>query len=208
MNDSPLIILGMFAASLYLAKLWSDDYRAAMAGNPNPKAFPGVTPAPLSLMLIGVVGALVLVGIETGGEIALGVSAEQSTITWLFLLAMVAAGFFEEVIFRGYLVITDKGRTILYASILGFSLLFTLAHYQYYLSTEAADGSFALSLDISAKSSWTLLILFLNSLWFYALRFMPLNRSQSLLPCFAAHIASNLGVFVVKLAQGHVVGLY
>jgi hypothetical protein len=53
-----------------------------------------------------------------------------------------------------------------------------------------------------------LLLLFLNSIWFYTLRFCKWNPRHSLLPCFAAHIASNVMVFVVKLAQGHVTSLY
>ena len=44
------------------------------------------------------------------------------------------------------------------------------------------------------------------TLWFYAVRFWPLNPTRSLLPCVAAHAAKNLGVLAVKAAQGHVSG--
>jgi len=47
---------------------------------------------------------------------------------------------------------------------------------------------------------------FAGSLWFYAVRFASWNPQRSLLPCFAAHAAKNLGVIAVKAAQGFVVG--
>jgi membrane protease YdiL (CAAX protease family) len=204
MNDSPLVIIALFAGAVYLAKLWFDDLKRERAGDPNPSALPGTTTASALACIVAAAGALLLVGIETGGEIALGVSAEQSDITAIFLLAMVAAGFIEEIVFRGYLVVTSRGKAILIASIIGFSALFALLHVQYYTAVPE-DGSWTdFSFDLNAKSSWTLLILFINSLWFYAVRFFPLNPRHSLLPCIIAHIASNLGVFFVKLAQGHV----
>ena len=82
------------------------------------------------------------------------------------------------------------------------------SHYQYYTDIPE-DGTWRdLTFMIDAKSLWTLLLLFLNSLWFYWMRFSKWNPNRSLLPCFVAHIASNLGVFFVKLVQGHVTGLY
>ncbi|MCD8482484.1 MAG: CPBP family intramembrane metalloprotease [Verrucomicrobia bacterium] len=204
MFDNPLIVVLMAAAAGYILKLWWDDLRAAERGEPNPKALPGATRASISWICIGIGGALLLVGIETIGEYALGVSDQQSTIPAWFLLAMIAAGIIEEIVFRGYLVVTGKGVAILWLSIVGFSLLFALLHYQYYLSWEEDAAWHQFSVDIHAKSIWTLTLLFMNSLWFYALRFMRQNQSRSLLPCFCAHIASNVGVFVVKAAQGHV----
>lgn len=200
--------LVLFAGACYLFKLWLDDFRSWKAGNPNERALPGATSAPVIALWIGGIGAVLLVLVETGGELLLGVSAEQSDITAIFLLAMVGAGVLEEVLFRGYLVVQNKGRAILLGSIVGFSLLFALLHYQYY--TEIPDeGSIAdLSFRIDAKSLWSLLLLFLNSLWFYAVRFFKWNPHHSLLPCFVAHISSNVGVFLVKLVQGHVIGLY
>ena len=56
---------------------------------------------------------------------------------------------------------------------------------------------------VHPKAIFTTSILFLNSLWFYALRFGPWNPTQS----FFLHDLSrrsNLGVFVVKLVQGYV----
>lgn len=209
MSDSPLLILLVFAGALYLAKLWRDDLLALKAGNPNPRALPGATPVPLMPVMVAAIGAIVLVLVETGGELALGVSAEQTDISVVFLFAMVGAGILEEVIFRGYLVVTRKGTAILVGSIVAFSLLFALLHFQYYASMEETEsGKKLLTLKIDAKSGWSLLLLFLNSIWFYTVRFFKWNPQQSLLPCFAAHIASNVGVFVVKLAQGHVTSLY
>ncbi len=206
MQDHPAVILALFAAVCYLAWLWWQDYRSWRSGKPNPKAFPGATGVRTSLILLGVIGALLLVGLETAGEYALGVSAQQSQISALFLLAMLGAGFIEELIFRGYLYYDRKGPAMLWASVIFFSLVFALIHTQYY--TEVPEGAawHAFEFRITPQSSWTLCILFLNSVWFYALRFGFGNQHQSLLPCIAAHIASNIGVFAVKLTQGHVTG--
>lgn len=208
MSDSPLIILILFAGAAYLFKLWRDDLRAWKSGQPNAKGIPGATSAPAIALWIGAIGAILLVLIETGGEIALGVSSEQTDITIIFLLAMVGAGVLEEVLFRGYLVVQNRGRAVLIASVVGFSLLFALAHYQYYTEIPEEGSWTDLVFVIDSKSLWSLLLLFLNSLWFYSVRFFKWNPHQSLLPCFVAHISSNVGVFVVKLVQGHVTGLY
>ena len=50
------------------------------------------------------------------------------------------------------------------------------------------------------------LMVFLGSLWFYAMRFQPANPGRSLIPCIVAHLVKNLGVVVIKAAQGFVVG--
>ncbi|NBD38379.1 MAG: CPBP family intramembrane metalloprotease [Verrucomicrobia bacterium] len=208
MTQSPLFILLLFGGALYLAKIWYEDFRANAGAEPHPRALPGAFPAPRLALLIAAGGALFLVLVETGGEIALGVSAEQSDITVLFLLAMVGAGIIEEVLFRGYLVVEGKGRAWLIGSILLFSLLFSLAHYQYYVEVPEEGSWTEFTFKTDAKSAWSLLLLFLNSLWFYAVRFLPFNPRHSLLPCFVAHISSNLGVFIVKAAQGHVTSLF
>jgi membrane protease YdiL (CAAX protease family) len=208
MTDSPILILGIFAGALYLAKLWRDDYLCEVAGSPNPRALPGATPAAMGTIWLGIAGAVLLVLLETGGEIALGVSSEQTDIAAIFLLVMIGAGILEEVLFRGYFVIQTKGKKIFYLSIIGFSLIFTLLHYQYYAELEETASGYNLIINADAKAFWSLLLLFLNSIWFYTLRFCKWNPRHSLLPCFAAHIASNVMVFVVKLAQGHVTSLY
>jgi len=208
MSDSPVLILLVFVGALYLAKLWLEDYRADKSGQPHPKALPGATGTSMKAILAAAAGALLLVAVETAGELALGVSGEQTDIAALFLLAMLGAGILEEVVFRGYLVVTGKGQGLLILSIIGFSLLFSLLHYQYYLEIDEGETGTAVILTLDSKSLWSLLLLLLNSLWFYTVRFFKWNPRHSLLPCFAAHIASNLGVFLVKLAQGHVTSLY
>ena len=56
---------------------------------------------------------------------------------------------------------------------------------------------------LNAKS-FTTGILFVNSLWFYAIRYAP-YRERSLFPCMLAHAISNLGVFGIKAVQGYVI---
>lgn len=202
--ESPLLILLLFAGAVYVARIWYADLRAETAGRPNKNALQGATPVGMTAVLIGIIGAIILVAVETSGELALGVAAEQSDISALFLLSMIGAGIIEEVIFRGYFVVQKRGTAWLVASILGFSLLFALLHYQYYIDFSTEGDQSTLTINIGAKEGWTLAMLFLNSLWFYSLRFFKWNPNRSLLPCFAAHIASNLSVFLVKLAQGHV----
>ena len=74
MTDNPLFQLLLIAAALYVAKLYLDDLRAARGGTPNPNALPGAVPARTAAIWIGIVGGLVLVTVETIGEIKLGVS--------------------------------------------------------------------------------------------------------------------------------------
>jgi membrane protease YdiL (CAAX protease family) len=214
MNDDPLMILIYVGIAAYLGKLYRDDYLAARQGQPNPKALPGAVPASRSLFIIGIAGALVILAGETLGEIALGVSGEQSDMVVLYLFAILAAGVIEEVVFRGFLVVADRGKAALVASCAGFSLLFALIHpflWEYVPPEEAASWMFwegRFDFDFGAKGIFSTLIVFGNSLWFYALRFGPGNPSRSIFPCMAAHAASNFGVFVIKLTQGHVTGWY
>jgi membrane protease YdiL (CAAX protease family) len=200
MNDQPLLLLLMIAAAVYVAKLWRDDCHAAMAGRTNPRALPGATHAPLRAILIAVAGALVLLALETWGEIRLGIAGEQSRMTLLFGAYTLAAAVIEEIIFRGYLVITHRGAAVRWAGIVGASLLFAALHpflwkwNQGLVWTPGLKGWFSTGL------------VFLGSLWFYAVRFYRWNPAHSLLPCIAAHAAKNLGVIGIKAAQGFLVG--
>ena len=47
---------------------------------------------------------------------------------------------------------------------------------------------------------------FVSSFWFYFVRFARFNPGHSLLPCFAAHASKNIGVILIKAAQGYLVG--
>lgn len=203
MNDSPWLTLLAAGLAVYLFKLWWTDYQAALAGHPKPGAFPGASPASRRWLVVAALGGLCLVGLETAGEYALGVVDEQTTVTMLSLAGFIAAGFYEELFFRGYIYYDRGGRFLRNAGIVAASLVFALLHYQYYLEFPE-DGGWTLVL--SSKTVWSLLLLFVNSLWFYYLRFSAHNISRSLLPCFVAHITGNCAVFAVKAAQGFVTG--
>jgi hypothetical protein len=201
--DSPLLQLCLLGIIAYLFHLWLSDLRSAKKGVVATGSFPGALPCSIQWILIGVAGALILVGGETLGESMLGLSSEQSSMTILFALVTVASGFGEELVFRGYLVITKKGNPVLWLGILGFSLLFAVVHP--YLWRWENGG---LEIQFTTKAWFSTGVVFLNSLWFYYLRFAKSNSNNSLWPCIAAHAASNGAVFFVKLAQGHVSGFY
>lgn len=200
-QDNPLLLAGMIAAAGYILKLWWSDYAAARRGAPNPRGFPGAVPARGNVITLAVAGALLLLALETGGEHALGLTAQQSQVTVLFALYTLAAAFLEELIFRGYLVVEHRGRTALLAGIVRASLAFALLHP--FLWTWGSDG---LEFHPGAKGWFSTAMIFAGSLWFYAVRFLPSNPARSLLPCIAAHAAKNLGVFAIKYAQGFVDG--
>lgn len=204
MSDNPLFIIIGLVAAAYFFKLWLGDLKMEKKGTPNPNAFPGATPASGTAIVIAIVGALVILAAETGGEYAFGFVEEQSDITVLFALFTLSAAFVEELIFRGFLVVDKKGRAALIGSILLFSTLFTLFHpFLWELNDE--EG---LIFHFTDKAWFSTAIVFLNSLWFYTVRFLPVNPRHSLLPCILAHFASNLGVVLIKLFQGHVVGWF
>ena len=200
-QDNPWLLTGMILAGVVVAKWWRDDYQVARQGAPQPRAFPGATPASTTAMLVAAGGALVLLAAETAGESALGLTAQQSQMTGLFGLYTLVAAFVEELIFRGYLVVENRGRPALLAGILGASLGFALLHPFLW---EWQDG--ALHFHGGAKAWFSTGAVFVGSLWFYAVRFFPLNPSRSLLPCVAAHVAKNLGVIAIKYSQGFVSG--
>ena len=193
------MILLYVGVAAYVGQIYWSDYKAVKSGEANGGAMPGAVAAPLGTFIIGSLGALLLLGVETGGEIALGLVDEQSEMVWFFVFAAIAAGVVEEVIFRGYLVIGNKGRSLLIASAVGFSLIFAIIHGHFW---RLEDG---FELTLTGKAFFSTAILFANSLWFYAVRFGPWNPKRSLFPCMLAHAASNLGVFFVKCAQGYVI---
>jgi len=198
MNENPLVIVLYVGVAIYVGKMYWGDYLAAKVGQPNTSALPGAVAASLGAFVIGTLGALVLLALETGGEIALDVVDEQSEMVWFFVFAGIAAGVVEEIIFRGFLVVENKGRAWLMGSCVGFSLIFAVLHAHLWTVTDGFEW------DFTAKSLFSTGILFANSLWFYAVRFGPWNPNRSIFPCMLAHAASNLGVFFVKLAQGYV----
>lgn len=200
-TDDPWVLLLLLGGSAYAAKLWRDDYRAARAGTPAKQPLPGATTCSILAIVAAAAGALVLLAIETGGEYALGIVEQQSRITALFGLYTLAAAFVEELVFRGFVVIENRGRAALLASIVGASLIFALIH-PFLWRWE--DGQLHWQTDTKAWFSFAMVLA--GSLWFYTVRFWRLNPAHSLLPCIAAHAAKNLGVFGIKFAQGFVEG--
>lgn len=125
-------------------------------------------------------------------------------MTWLFAAySIVSAPVIEELIFRGWIVMENRGRLALWAGAVGASVVFALLHPFLW---EWEDEGFKLTLN--AKGAFSTAMLFAGSLWFYAARFAPWNPRRSLLPCFAAHAAKNLGVVAVKTACGYMEGLW
>jgi membrane protease YdiL (CAAX protease family) len=201
MDESPFMILLYVGVAAYVGHMYWTDLQASQSSSAaNSKAMPGATSAAWGLYAIGVIGALLILAVETAGEIALGIADEQSEMVWYLVFASLGAGIVEEVVFRGFLVVEHKGRAALIASCVGFSLLFALIHGHLW-SREAGQ---AFEWTLTTKALFTTGILFANSLWFYALRFAPWNPSRSLFPCMLAHAASNLGVFAVKWKQGFI----
>jgi len=206
MEENPVLLVLMLAMGGYFAWMWRGDLRAVVAGTLAPEqSLPGATPSSTRACLIAAGGALVILAAETWGEIALGLSEEQSKITGLFALYTLIAAIVEEIIFRGYVGdwIARRGLAALVGGVVGASLVFALIHP--FLWTWDDDG-FAFTL--TAKGGFSFAAVFVISLWFYACRFASWNPRRSLLPCFAAHLTKNLGVIVIKAAQGFFVGAW
>lgn len=202
--NHPLLLSLLLLGGVWVAKLWHDDLRAARTGRPNPGALPGATPASSRALVIAVAGALALLAVETVGEYALGIASEQSRMTWLFAAySVLAAPLIEELIFRGWLVVTGRGAPTMWLAAVGASLAFALLHPFLWKSD---DAGFAWTL--TAKGWFSTAVVFAASLWFYAARLAPWNPSRSLLPCVAAHAAKNAGVVAVKAATGFMGGLW
>ncbi len=205
------MLLAMAGLTAYVFYVWLGDFWRSGMGQPDPRAFPGATACSTAAIVVAVAGALVLLALETAGEYVLGVSGQQSNITALYLLAMVGAAFGEELVFRGFFVVSSHGRLALIGSIIGFSMLFALAHpFLWDWKSAGAGLPNQFIFDFSRKACWSTAMVFLFSFWLYAMRFPlrypKLNPQQSLWPCIAAHLAKNLGVFAIKLMQGHVSG--
>lgn len=124
-------------------------------------------------------------------------------MTILFAFVTLAAGFGEELVFRGFVVIDNKSKRVLWLSIIAFSAIFALIHPFLWVWEENR-----LKLHLTPKAMFSTNVVFLNSIWFYFLRFSNANKHRSLWPCIAAHTSSNGAVFLIKLSQGHVSGLY
>jgi membrane protease YdiL (CAAX protease family) len=197
-----LLLLLVIGASVWGARLWMIDYRAALAGKPKEGPLPGATRASAGAVAIASLGALLILAAETGGEHVLRLGAEQSKMTALFgLYSILGAPVIEEILFRGYLVIENRGRAALWAGVVGASLLFALFHP--FLWEWNGRG---LTVHFGAKAWFSTTVILVESLWLYTVRFFGLNPQRSLLPCLVAHATKNLGVFAIKYVQGFVGG--
>ncbi len=212
MTNDPWILALMIGLSGYVCKLWFDDFRSARAGQPNPKAIPGATPAPRKAVLIACVGAAVLLAIETWGEIKLGLTDEQSKMTALFAFYTLFAAIVEEIIFRGFIVYDRGSRLALWGGVVLASFLFAALHpylwemKNWEMARFFEAENWRITWQFTPKAWFTTAMLFAGSLWFYAMRFSGFNPQRSLLPCFAAHFTKNAGVIAIKAAQGFLVG--
>ncbi|HEX7631202.1 MAG TPA: CPBP family intramembrane glutamic endopeptidase [Lacunisphaera sp.] len=198
-SNNPWLLVIMIVAGAVVARWWWQDLQVARQGPA--RGFPGATPASGRAVAIAATGALVLVALETAGESALGLAGQQSRMTGLFGLYTLVAAFMEELVFRGYLVVENRGRAALWAGIVGTSLLFALLHPFLW---EWRDG--ALHPQLNAKGWFSTGAVLAASLWFYAVRVLSMNPTRSLLPCIAAHLAKNLAVIGIKAAQGFIGG--
>lgn len=198
--------------ALWLARTWLRDAREYPQGG----GLPGASRCPARAVVVAVAGTLALLALETLGEIRLGLANAQKDVSWLALPMFAAAAFTEEVIFRGYLVVERRGNAVKWASAVAFSLLFALLHdhlWHFEMPADRSAGTFAalregFATDFSAKAVFSTVFIFAGSLWFYFVRFFRWNPHASLAAPVAAHLAKNLAVFFVKLAQGHVTTLF
>lgn len=201
--DNPWINLLYVVVAFVVLKWWIRDCRQyQINGVAVQGALPGAAPAAIWLIGLGVVGSLLILGVEIMGEYRLGIVEEQKELIWYAIFPVLCAPIIEEVIFRGYLVVTNKGRLVLWGSIVGFSILFSLIHG--HLVTFGEEGEPWLVWKGDQTKAWfTSGILLAQSLWWYFLRFCPWNPHHSILPSIVAHFAVNLGVVVTKGVQGY-----
>ncbi|MBC7367823.1 MAG: CPBP family intramembrane metalloprotease [Undibacterium sp.] len=193
--NHPLLLILMTGVGLYCARLWRGDMRARPG---KPGAMPGAEPATPRAIGIAVTGALVILGLETWGETVLGLAAEQSRMTALFAVySVVAAPVIEEIIFRGFFVVESRRRALVWAGAAGASVLFAALHPFLWRWDEAG-----FAWTPNAKGAFSTGVVFATSLWLYAARLGRWNPRGSLLPCFAAHAAKNLGVVAIKAWLG------
>lgn len=208
-QDDQIFSVFMFAVSAYLFYMWWDDlrYYKKNGGKIRRGAFAGATSVPFKYCLWGAVAALLLLALHVSTEYSLGVVSEQTSFSYWAIFSWIAAAFVEELIFRGYLVVQNRGVVALALSILFFSLLFALAH-PFVWNYEIPEGAWLFDgvwiFDFSAQPILSTIAIFECSLLFYILRFMPQNPNRSIMPCIMAHAAYNTGVYLVKLAQGFI----
>lgn len=197
MQDNPAFSILIFLAGAWLFKMWLGDARA---GRSDSRAMPGASFSGKFSVFLAVAGAVLILAAETVLEKIFGFDASQSSVKFWALLVWISAAATEEIIFRGYIAIKNRGKVLLWAGAFAASVLFAAMHP--FLWDYSAESGFVLNL--SPKAFFSTGFIFLNSMWLYFARFNPSNKTASLMPCFAAHAAYNIGVFAVKAAQGFV----
>ncbi|MCH6255425.1 CPBP family intramembrane metalloprotease [Puniceicoccaceae bacterium K14] len=201
-EENPILILVLMGIVGYIAFTWWSDF--GKSGSSSEQALlPGASKASRKAVAVAIVGTVALLLGEVFGEISLGIADAQSQMTILFACYTLFAAFGEEFVFRGFLYYDKGGSGLLVTSCVAVSVLFALLH-GYVVKWE--EG--AILFDFGTKALFSTSAIFVGSLWFYWLRFNILNPTCSLIPCIVAHLTKNLGVILVKAAQGHLVGLY
>jgi membrane protease YdiL (CAAX protease family) len=196
MNENSWMILTMVVAGLAFVWLWLRDFQRRNDSS-HTRPLPGATACPSGIVIVGVALGIGIVAAETAGESWLGLTGEQSMMTPLFAVWTLVAAIVEEIIFRGYFVVEKRGNATLWLGIFGFSAVFAALH-PFLWSWD--DASFQWTPGL--KGWFSTVFAFAGSIIFYSLRFNRWNPALSLLPCFAAHLAKNVGVIVVKASQG------
>lgn len=207
-QDSPVFSILSFGIALYLFYIWFGDYRHFVkTGKPRKGAFEGATTVSTKLVLIAIIAGVSLLLLVSFAESLAGATSEQTSVAPFALVSWIGAGFVEELIFRGYLVVKNKGRVMLIASILFFSFIFAIGHpflWDYTVEDGMSIFSGIWKLNFTLQAFIATISVFCCSLLFYSLRFIPMNVNRSILPCICAHITYNCGVFAMKLGQGFV----
>ncbi len=208
LQDIPTVALVNLGIATYLFFLWFSDFKnfckTKIIGE---KSLEGATTTPIVLVFIAIFASIALLCVHTCTEISLGVVGEQTKVKFWALFSWIGAAFIEELIFRGYLVVKNKGSVMLWGSIFFFSLIFAIGHpfvWDYTIPENAQFWAGEWKFNFSAQTINATISVFECSLLFYVLRFLPLNENRSIIPCIVGHCTYNLGVFITKMCQGFV----
>ncbi len=205
-QDAPIFSIFSLAIAAYLFYMWYGDFRHFnKTAELRKGAFEGASNAPTKLIVLGIASALILLLCVTFIEKIVGVEASQTKVAPWALLSWIAAAFVEELIFRGYLVVKNKGNLVLWCSIIFFSFVFAAGHpflWDYQIPENSSIYEGVWTLNLTSQALISTLAIFSCSILFYSLRFARSNVNRSILPCILAHVSYNCGVFVVKMIQG------
>lgn len=207
-QDDEIYSLLTLAIAAYLFYMWLGDFRHfRKIGTVRRGAFVGATTVSLPYCFAAAAAAAAMLAIHIFQEYACGVESKQTAVSFWAIFSWCSAAFVEELIFRGYLVVQNRGRIWLWGSIVLFSVIFAAGH-PFVWNYEVPEGASVLSgvwsVNFTLQPILSTLAIFECSLLFYVLRFLPANKNRSLIPCIAAHLTYNVGVFATKAFQGFV----